>query len=108
MSQDHEAKAMATAAKGFRKAQTERAYIAGKCWTRAKRGDGDWGQLLASGEETLVGILASQAFASGYALACKHLVAAGDMTGGMKDIAYKTRGTYTALELGDMEKDERI
>lgn len=107
MSDEREAKALATAAKGFRKAQTERAYIAGKCWTRAKRGDGTWGELLASGEETLVGLLASQAFAAGYALACKHLVAAGDATGGMRDIAQQTRGTYTSRELDAMSKEER-
>jgi hypothetical protein len=107
MSQEDTDKALSRAAKGFRKAQVERAALARRCFTRAKNGDKGWSDLLHAGDDTLVGILASQAFRAGYMLACKHLGEAGDSTAGLPDAAAKCRGTYTTRELDAMGQEEQ-
>lgn len=104
MNNDDEAKALASAAKGFSKAQRERGRLAGTCYARAKAGDKGWGDLLHAGEETLVSLLAMQAFSAGYLLACQHLARVGSATGNFADVAAKTRGTYTARELNAMNR----
>ncbi len=96
-------KTLASAAKGFSKAQRERGSVARRCFERAKAGDKGWGDLMHAGEGTLVAILASQAFKAGYALACKHLMDAGDITAAFQDLGMATRGTYTERELSEME-----
>lgn len=99
---DIDTRAIESAAKGYRKVATERAYIARKCFQRAKSGDGNWGELMCSGEETLVGLLAMQAFNAGYKLALRHMT---EKLSGIEDYATQTRGTYTARELDAMRKE---
>lgn len=100
---DIDPKALESAAKGYRKVATERAYIASKMFIRAKKGDGNWGALMSSGEETLVGLIAEQAFNAGYKLAMRHVT---EKLSGINDYATQTRGTYTSRELDAMSREE--
>jgi hypothetical protein len=100
---DVDPKALESAAKGYRKAAAERGYIARKMFVRVKKGDGNWGALLAAGEETLVGLISMQAFNAGYKLAMRHVT---EKLSGIDDYAAQTRGTYTSRELDAMSREE--